>query len=129
MKKLAIRYGTLALLIIIGVVASTHAGPGALRPKYTIELEVTPAEGQEHTYDSVVTVRDARTRAVVAQPKVHALEGKAASTSAAVPEPAMDISVTVEIGVGGKQASYTVELRDHNGVGASFKALVPLEKS
>jgi hypothetical protein len=128
MGKITVRHATAILLVVLAAVVLARAESQTLRPQYGIELEVTPAEGQERAYDSVVIVRNTKTRLVVAQPKVHSIEGKPTSSESSVGEPAMVLKVTVEIGEAGKLASYVVELRDHDGAATSYKAQVHLEK-
>jgi hypothetical protein len=121
LKKVA---GIVAVLVLF--VAPSRARSGAMRPKYVVELTVTATEGRAHEYDSVVTVRDSTTRAIVAQPKLHSLEGQTAKTSSALRDPATKLNVTVEIGASGTKASYVVELLEHDAVATSYKAQVTL---
>ncbi len=127
MSKMTVRCAVATLVILGAAVAFTHAGSHPMRPQYAVELQVTPSEGQERAYESVVIVRDITTRAIVAQTKLRSDEGKLASIESSDAEGGMDLKVNIEIGAAGKTTSYTVELRDRAGVLARFEAQVRLE--
>ena len=98
-------------------------------PRYGFDVAVTPSSEDPTVYETVVTVRDLASGQTVFHPRLLSPAGEPATVEAEDQASGISFKITVEIGVGGKMATYSAELRDAAGAVTTQDARVKLQPS
>ena len=114
------------VIIALGIACTSTTVP---HPRYGFELTVAPSADDPGAYETTVTVRDLASGQIVFQPKLLSPEGELATIEATDLASGVDFRVTVEIGAGGRMATYSAELRDAAGLVTIQDARVQLQPS
>ena len=114
----------------LALFALAFLAPGAdapaKAPQYSVEVKVSPlGEGAERQYLGEATVKDLATGATVFAPKLQMMAGKS-NVASSTDEKGRDYSISFSVEGEGKEARFSLQIRDGETLISSEKASIKL---
>ena len=118
---------TVLAAALFAIAAFARGAEGAGRaPQYAVDVKIAPAgDAAARVYRAEVTVKDLATGETVFAPHLEVMAGKA-NVASSTDEKGRDYSLSVSVEGEGKEARYSLQIRDGETLIASQKASVKL---